>query len=220
MNKVLNFLSLLTENNNREWFNNNKELYKEALGEYEVAVEQLIAAVGQFDEQVRFLSPKECIFRIYKDTRFSKNKEPYKTNMGAYIARGGRKSRFSGYYIHVEPGKSFFSGGIYCPEPAVLYRVREDIDLYYDDLLAIVNKPSFKAYFPELLGEKLKTTPKGYAKDNPAAEILKHKDLYVARMVGNNEVLSSSYIAEAATTFKELKPFNDFLNRAIEDLNG
>jgi uncharacterized protein (TIGR02453 family) len=218
MSQIFDFLSELKENNNREWFNDNKNRYKAALSEFEGVVGQMIASISQFDDAVRLLEPKECIFRIYKDIRFSKNKEPYKTNMGAYLVRGGRKSQFSGYYMHMEPNGSFLSGGIYMPEPAVLNRVREDLDLYYDDFLNIINNPSFKQYYPELLGDKLKTTPKGYSKDNPAADILKHKSLYVARMLSNNEVDSPSYIAEAHKTFEALKPFNDFLNRAIEDL--
>ncbi|WP_320051540.1 DUF2461 domain-containing protein [uncultured Acetobacteroides sp.] len=218
MSQIFDFLSELRENNNREWFNDNKNRYKAALSEFEGVVGQMIASIGQLDDAVRLLEPKECIFRIYKDIRFSKNKEPYKTNMGAYLARGGRKSKFSGYYMHMEPNGSFLSGGIYLPEPAVLSRVREDIDLYYDDFINIINNPSFKQHFPELHGDKLKTTPKGYSKDNPASEILKHKSLYVARMLSNNEVNSPSYIAEATETFRALKPFNDFLNRAIEDL--
>jgi len=218
MSHIFDFLNELKDNNNREWFNDNKDRYKAALGEFEEVVGQLIASVGQFDDSVRLLEPKECIFRIYKDIRFSKNKEPYKTNMGAYLARGGRKSRFSGYYAHFEPNGSFVSGGIYMPEPAVLNRVREDIDLYYDDLINITNSPSFQKFFPELHGDKLKTTPKGYSKDNPAAEILKHKSLYVYRSLSNSQVDSPSYIATATETFRVLKPFNDFLNRAIEDL--
>lgn len=218
MSQIFDFLNQLKENNNREWFNDHKESYKSALSEFEGIVGQLIASVGQFDDSIRLLEPKECIFRIYKDTRFSKNKEPYKTNMGAYLSRGGRKSRYSGYYVHFEPEGSFLSGGIYLPEPAVLKRVREDIDLYYEDLLNITNAPSFAKFFPELHGDKLKTNPKGYSKDNPAIELLKHKSLYVIRMLSNNEVTSPSYIAEATQTLKELKPFNDFLNRAIEDL--
>ena len=218
MSQIFDFLNELKDNNNREWFNDNKDHYKAALGEFEGIVGQLIASIGQFDDAIRLLEPKECIFRIYKDIRFSKNKEPYKTNMGAYLARGGRKSRFSGYYAHFEPNGSFLSGGIYMPESTVLNRVREDIDLYYDDLINIIDNPSFKKFFPELHGDRLKTIPKGYSKDNPAAEILKHKSLYVARMLSNNEVDSPSYVAEATETFRELKPFNDFLNRAIEDL--
>ncbi len=218
MSQIFDFLNQLKENNNREWFNDHKESYKSALSEFEGIVGQLIASVGQFDDSIRLLEPKECIFRIYKDTRFSKNKEPYKTNMGAYLSRGGRKSRYSGYYVHFEPEGSFLSGGIYLPEPAVLKRVREDIDLYYEDLLNITNAPSFAKFFPELHGDKLKTNPKGYSKDNPAIDLLKHKSLYVIRMLSNNEVTSPNYIAEATQTLKELKPFNDFLNRAIEDL--
>lgn len=218
MSQIFDFLNQLKENNNREWFNDHRETYKSALSEFEGIVGQLIASVGQFDDSIRLLEPKECIFRIYKDTRFSKNKEPYKTNMGAYLSRGGRKSRYSGYYVHFEPEGSFLSGGIYLPEPAVLKRVREDIDIYYEDLLNITNSPSFAKFFPKLHGDKLKTNPKGYSKDNPAIDLLKHKSLYVMRMLSNKEVTSPSYIAEATETFRELKPFNDFLNRAIEDL--
>ncbi|WP_047446491.1 DUF2461 domain-containing protein [Alistipes sp. ZOR0009] len=218
MSKIFDFLNTLKENNNRDWFNANKEQYKAALSEFEGVVGQLIAAVGEFDNAIRVLEPKDCIFRIYKDTRFSKNKDPYKTNMGAYLSRGGRKSRFSGYYVHFEPGASFLSGGLYMPESAVLSRVREDLDIYHEDFINIIKNPSFCKLYPILHGDKLKTIPKGYSKENPAADILKHKDLYVMHPLSNEEVSSPKFISYAAEAFRELKPFNDFLNRAIEDM--
>lgn len=218
MKQIFDFLSELKENNNREWFNANKESYKKALSTFEGVVGELIASIGQFDNDVRTLEPKDCIFRIYKDTRFSKNKEPYKTNMGAYIARGGRKSRYSGYYAHIEPSGSFLSGGIYMPESAVLSRVREDIDLYHDDLSNIINAPSFRKYFDQLHGDQLKTIPKGYSKDNPAAELLRYKSLYVVHMLPDSEVNSAGYVTTATEAFMVMKPFTDFLNRAIEDM--
>lgn len=218
MNKIFDFLEVLKQNNNREWFNDNKASYKEALGEFEEVVAKVIASVSLFDEHARLLEPKDCIFRIYKDIRFSKNKEPYKTNMGAYISRGGRKGKFAGYYLHFEPNESFLSGGLYMPEPQVLSRVREDIDFYYNDLISIINNPSFKKYYPLLLGDKLKNPPKGYDKNNPAAEILKHKDLYVMHSVSNEQASEKNYVQYATEAFRQLKPFNDFFNRAIEDM--
>lgn len=220
MSKIFDFLNALKDNNNRDWFNANKDQYKAALSEFEGVVGQLIGAVGEYDSWIRMLEPKECIFRIYKDIRFSKNKEPYKTNMGAYLSRGGRKGKFSGYYVHFEPGASFISGGLYMPEPAVLSRVREDLDIYHEDFVNIINQPNFKKLYPALLGDKLKTIPKGYNKDNPAADMLKHKDLYVMHPLSDKQISASDFTSFAADAFRELKPFNDFFNRAIEDMQG
>jgi TIGR02453 family protein len=216
--QIFDFLAALKQNNNREWFNANKDSYKAALSDFEGIVAKMIHNVGQFDEHIRHLEPKDCIFRIYKDTRFSKNKDPYKTNMGAYLSRGGRKLRFSGYYLHFEPGGSFLSGGLYMPESAVLNRVREDVDFYYEELLNIINLPSFKKFYPQIEGDKLKTVPKGYSKDNPAIDLLRHKDLYVSHAVSDEAAQKPTYIDYATEAFRELKPYNDFLNRAIEDM--
>lgn len=219
MNQTLAFLNDLKTNNNRDWFNANKHRYTDALHEFELLVSKLIYNISLFDHSINNLEAKQCIFRIFKDVRFSKNKEPYKTNFGAYICRnGGRKSKFAGYYIHIQPGESFLSGGLYMPESAVLTRIREDIDVYYDDLISIIENPAFKQYFAQLCGDKLKTTPRGYAKNNPAADFLKYKDIYVMHALTDKQVLDSNFIEHSTDIYKQLTPFNNFFNRAIEDM--
>ncbi|HRS68437.1 MAG TPA: DUF2461 domain-containing protein, partial [Paludibacteraceae bacterium] len=162
--------------------------------------------------------PDECIFRIYRDIRFSPNKQPYKNHFGAYIApHGGRKSLLSGYYLHIQPDASFFSGGIYCPEPAALKRLRESIDIHYEELVAITNVQAFKNAFDEIVSpEALKRVPTGFASDSPAAEWLKFKHFIVQHPVSDAEFIASDFHEKALSVFRAMKPFNDFLNEALE----
>ncbi|MDX9854546.1 MAG: DUF2461 domain-containing protein, partial [Tenuifilaceae bacterium] len=140
---TLNFLTSLKANNNRDWFTDNKSEYLEAKSQFEAFVGKLIIGIKEFDSTIGSIEPKDCVFRIYRDVRFSHNKEPYKTNMGAYITKAGRKGSYAGYYFHTEPEGSFVSGGIYMAQPAVMKEIREDMDTYSDEFLAIVNEPKF-----------------------------------------------------------------------------
>jgi len=215
MKILLSFLSQLKENNNREWFNDNKKLYEEARSEFERFINLLILKIKEFDSEIDVNGAKDCMFRIYKDVRFSKDKSPYKTNMGAYIAKGGRKSELAGYYMHVEPGGSFAGGGIYCPQPAILKKIREDIYIRPENLKAIINNKTYKETFPELYGDRLKTIPKGYPKDFKDAELLKFKDYTVIKGLSDNDILNNTLADKVITIFKTQKPFNDYLNNAV-----
>jgi len=124
---IIKFLTTLKENNNRDWFNKNKKWYQRSIEEFEVYVNCLIGEIQKFDVDIRFLAAKDCIFRIYRDIRFSKDKSPYKTNFGAFIVKDGRKSGNAGYYLHIEPGSSFLGGGIYMPPAETLRVVRKEI---------------------------------------------------------------------------------------------
>jgi uncharacterized protein (TIGR02453 family) len=124
MDTVLTFLKDLEQNNNREWFNDNKKRYEESRDKVIFLTELMINEIGKFDSQVRGLSPKECVFRIFRDVRFSKDKRPYKTNFGSFICKGGRKSMNPGYYFHIQPGNSFIGGGIYMPPAVPLKAIR------------------------------------------------------------------------------------------------
>lgn len=220
MNIIFDFLNDLSQNNNRPWFNENKKRYLAAHAEFERLVQDFIGEISLFDNTIGSLEAKDCIFRIYKDTRFSKNKDPYKINMGAYICRGGgRKSPYSGYYLHLQPGgQSILSGGLYMPEPAIIARVREDFDQYYEEFKAVLQDPDFKKYYSELQGEKLKNVPRGYDKNNPAAELLKHKGIWVQHSFNDDAIESENFVAKSTEAYKQLKKFNDLINRAIEDI--
>jgi len=157
--RLLKFLNQLKDNNNRDWFNENKKEFVELKKQFEVYIDQLIPKVKQLDGFNGSLSAKDCIFRIYRDVRFSKNKDPYKTHFGAYLANDGRKSRFAGYYIHIEPNGSFAGGGVYHPEASVLKELRYEIMDRTDEFKKIISVPGFKKVFPEIYGDKLKTAP-------------------------------------------------------------
>ena len=179
MKTILNFIKDLKANNNREWFNENKAKYEEAKKQFEAYVDILIMKIKEFDQFVDVNAAKECTFRIYRDARFSKNKEPYKPNFGAYIAKGGRKSEYAGYYIHLESGASFAGGGVYCPQAKVLKSVREDIYQDASTFKKIINKPTFKSVFPKMYGDKLKTAPRGFDKNFADIGLLNFKSYTV-----------------------------------------
>jgi len=214
---ILNFLSELKKNNNRDWFEANKNTYKKAAQEFEKGVEYLISQLSELDPLIGQLRPKDCIFRIYRDVRFSKDKSPYKPNFGAAISRGGRKSPFGLYYLHFEDDNSFVAGGIYMPPNDVLNKVRQEIDYNADEFKKIVNTSTFKKFFNELQGDKLKKTPKGYRPDDENIELLKFKSYLAVHNVNNKKVLEKDFLTYCIEVYKAMKPLNDFINRAIVD---
>ncbi|MCD4795116.1 MAG: DUF2461 domain-containing protein [Bacteroidales bacterium] len=215
MQSILNFLTELKVNNNREWFQDNKPVFEDAKNSFEEFVNILILKIKEFDNTIDVSSAKECIFRIYRDVRFSKNKEPYKPNFGAYIAKGGRKSEFAGYYIHIESGASFAGGGIYCPQPKVLKSVRDDIYNDSSNIKKIISEPTFKTVFPEMYGEKLKTAPRGFPKDFPDIQLLNYKSYTVNKNLTNEDLTAGDFLDNLLSIFKTQKLFNDYLNGVI-----
>ncbi|WP_326982569.1 DUF2461 domain-containing protein [Chryseobacterium sp. MYb264] len=210
--KTFDFLKKLTKNNNREWFNENKDLYLESQQNVISFLEDLIHDMADFDQELRKIDAKKSLFRIYRDTRFSKDKIPYKTNFGASLGMG-KGSQKGGYYLHLEPGKSFIAGGIYMPESSILKEVRKEISLYGDDFIKILNNKEFKKHFPELdQADKLKKVPQGFEKEDPMAEYLKLKNFIIVYNLKDEEVLDESTIKNLTKIFKLMKPFNDFLN--------
>lgn len=213
---ILDFLKKLKKNNNREWFTDNKKKFEAAKDAFEPAVERLLDGIGKFDKRIAEVTPKECIYRIYRDVRFSKDKTPYKTNFGAVMGEGGRKTTSAFYYIQIEPGdNSFIAGGLYMPEGEKLKKIRQEIDYNANDFKKILNKKSFKQYFPQIEGEKLKKAPKGYAPDDPNIELLKHKSYVVMHQFTDAQIMDDAFTKECIKMYKEMKPFNDFLHVAI-----
>ncbi len=210
MHRVIEFLTLLKDNNNRQWFNDNKQLYLEAKAEFEQWLEQLLGKISDIEPQLAYLTPKDMIFRIYRDTRFSKDKRPYKENFGAVLAPGGKKSPFAGYYIHIEPGASFVGGGIYCPKTEFLNPVRWHIYENTGRFLDIINSSQFKETFGSISGEKLKNPPRGFPRDFPHIDLLKYKS-YVVKA----DIPDTPGIEQVLDIIRKIKPFNDFLNEAI-----
>jgi uncharacterized protein (TIGR02453 family) len=208
---TLKFLKELKKNNNRQWFTRNKDFYLESLDDFRQLVERVILGIAKFDDSVLELDPKKCLFRIYRDTRFAKDKSPYKTNFGAHINMGGKDSHKAGYYIHVEPGESFLGGGLYHPCSERLTQVRQKISKEGAQFRKIINTKSFKDNF-ELWGDQLKTCPKGFDKDDPMVEYLRYKDLVLLHGVPDKGVTARGFETYSAKIFRKMVPFNNFLN--------
>ena len=217
MKEVIQFLQLLERNNDREWFNANRPLYDHARERFELTVTSIIAGISSFDKSIGILPAKECMFRIYRDVRFSKNKLPYKINMGASIKPGGRKGGRAGYYIHIESGRSFVGGGIYMPESETLKKIRQEIYFNADEFKMIIQHANFKKVLGELSSEDmLKRPPKDFPSDFADISLLKYKSYVVNQTLTDEEVVSGNLSTVAIDVFKAMKPFIDFLNRAID----
>ncbi len=217
MKAIIQFLKELKDNNNREWFSENKNRYEENKNKIAFITQLLVAEIRKFDETIPMLEAKDCMYRIYRDARFSMNKDPYKTNFGTEISKGGRKSVFAGYYLHIEPGASFIGGGVWCPEPKVLKAVREEIYRNPKDFKNIIDNKNFSAIFPNIEGEKLKVAPKGFDKDFVDIDLLRYKSYTFINHVTDKEVCSDNFINEVINKFKTLYKANRFINDAIED---
>lgn len=216
-NTTFKFLKDLKNNNNREWFNDNKKRYEAAKEEFETFIGALITNISKFDAPIGSLEPKKTIFRIYRDVRFSANKDPYKVNFGAHLSNSPSKIHDrAGYYIQIQPGNSFLAGGAYLPPSAWINKIRQEIDYNTDEFKKILNNATFKKYFGGITGEQLKTAPKGYPKDHPEIELLRYKSFLVSNECGDKEVTSDDFLKHATSVFKAMKPFDDFLNRAAE----
>ncbi|HZV69155.1 MAG TPA: DUF2461 domain-containing protein [Saprospiraceae bacterium] len=212
---TVKFLKDLGKNNNREWFLAHKDQYEAALDN-----------VKKFkDEVVRGLNKKDVVedgkvFRIYRDVRFSKDKTPYKTNLGTHFIRA-TKARRGGYYLHLEPGESFVGGGFWEPEPADLKRIRDEFA--HDDKIIrkIIGQKKFLQYFGSINGDELKTAPSGYDKDHPAIDLIRKKQFTIGRKFIDKEVTSPDFLKEVILTFEAMRPFFDYMSEILStDANG
>jgi uncharacterized protein (TIGR02453 family) len=213
---VLDFLSDLKGHNNKAWFEEHRSAYDTARTNFENFVDQLISEYGRIDD-LGGITAKDCIMRIYRDTRFSKDKSPYKTNMGATIAAGGKKSTSLGYHLHLQPhDETLVAGGLYMPTPEQLARFRMAIDQDAAPFKAIIDDREFKKYFGTLEGEKVKTVPKGYTGDHPEIGLLRFKQVVVVHRLSDEMVLSPKFSAHVIKTFTAMKPFLDYLNAILK----
>lgn len=213
---TLKFLNDLTFKNNREWFQANKKVFDAAQDNVTAFAGFLIGEIGKFDAEVAMLDPRSCVFRIYRDVRFSKDKSPYKTNLGAYISPGGRKSMLPGYYFHLQPGASFVAGGKYMPDGPELLKIRTAIATDTDAFLAVVEKKSFRDIFGEMRGERLKLAPKSFDPDHRAVEYLKLKGFTAFSEIPDDElVISAEFPAQVIKTFRKMYPLITFLRSAL-----
>lgn len=216
---TINFIKNLGENNNKPWFEAHRTNFDNAKANFQTLVGIVIAELGKTDPDIAPLLSKNCVFRQYRDVRFSKDKTPYKNHMGASFDKGGKKSGMAGYYLHIEPGnKSMAGGGLWMPEAPVVRKIRQEIDYNWDEFLSIIQAPEFKKIYGDLsFGEyQLTREPKGYEKENPAIEYLKLKSFVAIRPLRDEELLAKDLLKKVTATFTALMPLIQFLNRSQE----
>jgi len=215
----LDFLKTLSKNNNRDWFNNHKDLYLEAHSNMVNFADALLFEMSKHDE-LETPSGKKALFRIYKDVRFSKDKTPYNIHWSGAFKRATNKLR-GGYYFNIKPGSSFLAGGFWGPEPQDLKRIRQDIDLNYDDWKKLLARKSLVNTFGKMTGEQIISAPRGYAKDHPAIDLLRYKQFIFRHEFPDKEVCSPGFVSKVNDTFKKMRPFLDFMSELLTtDANG
>ena len=212
------FLKDIKINNNKVWFDANKKRYDEARTAFITSVEEMKTAIGSLDPDINNLTAKECIFRMNRDIRFSKDKRPYKNNMAAYFNRTGKKGTGAGYYVHVEPGQSFIAAGVWMPEGDGLSKIRQEIDYNFDEWKKIIGSASFKKQFENGIDKSnsLIRPPKGYDEKNPALEFLKLKSFVAMKQISDVELKSKTFVNDLTKSFKTVKPLIDFINRSLD----
>lgn len=213
------FLKELSKHNNRDWFNANKPRYTAAHENMIAFADHLLLEMNKHDN-IETHSGKESLMRIYRDTRFSKDKTPYKTYFSGSFKRATKKLR-GGYYFEIGPGQTLAAGGFFSPNPQDLLKIRKDIDYNYKDCKKILANKGLVKTFGVMQGETVATAPKGFSKDNPAIELLRHKQFYFQREFKDVEVLDKSFLKELNHTFKALRPYFDYMSEMLTtDGNG
>ena len=217
--KTIQFLSDLKHNNQRNWFKEHKQDYNIARNNFEEFADFLLENIQSFDDSLQNVSIKQCMFRIYRDIRFSPNKEPYKTHFGIYFAKkGGKSSDLAGYYFHLDSEESFFGGGIYMPPPEYLKKIRKEIYYQIDEFKEILDNPDFKKYYPEGIEEieKLKRAPIGFPTEFPEMELLKNKHFFTSHYFDPQDTLNDYFMDFISSGFQAVKPLVDFINFTID----
>jgi uncharacterized protein (TIGR02453 family) len=211
---TFDFLTAIKNNNNRNWFNDNRSLYIESKENFELFIQEIIQGIIDFDPVLKGLEAKSCTYRFNRDIRFSNDKSPYKNHFGAFIVMGGKRNgdRFAGYYIHIEPGNNMIAGGAYMPPAQWLAAIREKIDEEPGKLRKIISSKDFNKYFKQIEGERLKKAPKGYPSDHPELDLLKLKSFLAVNEVTDKFAMSPEFHDHVLNAARAMKPFNDFLN--------
>jgi uncharacterized protein (TIGR02453 family) len=217
--EVFEFLEDLKKNNSRDWFQSHKERYTTCHAHMIAFADHVLEKMREIDN-IETPSGKKSLFRIYRDTRFSKDKTPYKTHWGGSFSRATKQLR-GGYYFHIEPGNCFVGGGFWKPNSEDIKRIRQRIAWDDQELRGIVCEPSFIDHFGELRGEKVKTAPQGFKKDHPAIDLLQHKQFLVMESFSNSEAQSSDYASKIVASFLAMRPFFDYMSEVLTtDING
>ncbi len=218
--QTLTFLSLLKENNNKPWFDAHRAQYEAARIDFQNFIQLVIDDLQRWDTTIAGTIARQCLFRINRDVRFSNDKTPYKTGMGASIKMGGRKSGFAGYYFHCEPGGSFVGGGLWLPDATTVKNVRQEIDYNWPEFEAILNEKTFKKWYGDLYkggDQSLATCPKGYQKDNVAIAYLKLKSFIAEAPFNDDELTKATLHKKTVAACKALQPLLKFINRALNE---
>jgi uncharacterized protein (TIGR02453 family) len=217
--EALQFLDDLIANNNTDWMHANKKRYENYKKDYHAFIASLLAEMKPLDKTLEPLEVKNCTFRINRDIRFSKDKSPYKTNMGVWFTQNKFQKNSPGYYVHFEKGNSFIAGGVWCPEPEDLKRIRKEIAFFYDDLETIINDKTFQTEFKAITRDEnntLKKAPKDFDPNHPAIEFLKLKSFTASAKIDDALFNHKDFSKIVAKKLIALKPLNNFLNRALE----
>ncbi len=215
----LDFLNQLSANNDREWFQAHKDQYTAAYEQMIRFADAVLAELLQHD-QIETPTGKKSLYRIYRDVRFSKNKQPYKNNFAGGFRRATRWLR-GGYYFQIQPGRSFVAGGFWGPNPQDLLHIRRQIAQDPDALRDVLQAPEFVQYFGQLQGEQLKTSPKGFDKDDPAIDLLRYKQFLVSHSFSDREVCAQGFHKTLVQGFLQMRPFFDYMSDILTtDLNG
>jgi uncharacterized protein (TIGR02453 family) len=220
-NSTIQFLKTLAKNNNKNWFDTNRSKYEIAKADFTELVKTTLSAFSKKDKSLDTLTFKDCMFRINRDVRFSKNKAPYKTNMAMYFVKGGKKSNLAGYYFHCESeGKSFIGGGLYGGEADQIKKIRQEIDYNWEEFQTILSNKTFKKYFGDLsrdMANSLQREPKGYEKDNPAIDYLKMKSWVASMPITDADLTNPNLSKQIIEAFTAMQALNHFFNRALEE---
>jgi len=217
--EALQFLADLIANNNTEWMHENKKRYESYKKDYHNFIASILNEMKPLDKSLEPLEVKNCTFRINRDIRFSKDKSPYKTNMGVWMSQNKNSKNAPGYYIHFEKGNCFIAGGVWCPEPSELKLIRKEIEFFHDDLETIVANKTFKNEFKELTRDEsntLKKAPKDFDPNHPAIEFLKLKSFTASQKIDEKLFTKPDFSKVVSQKLIALKPMNDFLRRALE----
>lgn len=217
---TLTFLETLKKNNVKEWFDANRKSYETAKADFIQLLDEVLKVHSKKDDDIAMFAAKDGVFRINRDIRFSKDKTPYKSNLAAGFARGGKKSIYAGYYIHIEPGNnSLIGGGIWGPDADVLKKVRQEIDYSFAEFSKIIHNKSFQKIYGDLHKDKeilLSRPPKGYDENNKAIEYLKLKSFIGMKSFRDTELTDKNVVQNITEALSALQPLLHFLNAAIE----
>lgn len=222
MKEILSFLRDLACNNNKEWFTANKSRYEEVLQKWYGLCEDLIKVIGQYDPEIAKLTIKDCTYRIYRDTRFSADKSPYKTHFGVFLSKGGKKSMHAGYYFHIGTGEGeeypyyhMLAAGNYCYDPQAIKILREDISFGWEEFKENVLDKADPMFKIDMDGA-LKKVPKPFDPDAPYADLMRLKSYSLLTTVSDDFLLQPNLVERVAKLFYTTKPFNDYINRAVD----